>query len=103
MAEGGETRSKTGHRTPGQVKRHTKTYGARPEQRKKRAARNAARAKVVAKKGKAAVKGKDVGHKQPISKGGGNSMGNLKVQSKASNRGHGMTRGRKPNQGRQGR
>ena len=103
MAEDGETRSPTGHRTPGQVKRHTKTYGARPEQRKKRAARNAARAKVVKKSGKAAVKGKDVGHKKPLSKGGGNSAGNLKVQSVSKNRGHGMTRGRKPNQGRQGR
>ena len=103
MAEDGEIRSKTGHRTPGQVKRHTRTYGARPEQRKKRAARNAARAKVVAKKGKAAVKGKDVGHKKPLSKGGGSSMGNLKVQSVAKNRGHGMTSGRKPNRGRQGR
>jgi len=100
MAEDGEIRSKTGHRTPGQVKRHTRTYGARPEQRKKRAARNAARAKVVATKGKAAVKGKDVGHKTPLSKGGGSSMGNLKIQNRASNRGHGMTRGRKPNQGR---
>lgn len=103
MAEDGEIRSPTGHRTPGQVRRHTKTYGARPEQRKKRAKRNAARAKVVAKKGKAAVKGKDVGHKRPMSKGGGNSMANLKVQSVAKNRGHGMTRGRKPNQGRRGR
>ncbi len=103
MAEDGETRSPTGHRTPGQVKRHTKGYGARPEQRKKRAARNAARAKVVKTKGKAAVKGKDVGHKTPLSKGGGNSAKNLKVQSVSKNRGHGMTRGRKPNQGRQGR
>lgn len=103
MAEDGETRSKTGHRTPGQVKRHTRTYGARPEQRKKRAARNAARAKVVAKRGKAAVAGKDVGHKTPISKGGSNSMANLKVQSVSKNRGHGMTSGRKPNRGRQGR
>ena len=102
MAEDGQTRSPTGHRTPGQVKRHTRTYGARPEQRLKRAKRNAARAKVVKKEVKAAVKGKDVGHKTPMSKGGGNSMGNLKIQSRASNRGHGMTRGKKPNLGRRG-
>ncbi len=99
MAEDGETRSKTGHRTPGQVKRHTKTYGARPEQRKKRAQRNAARAAVVKAKGKAAVAGKDVGHKKPLSKGGSNSKGNLKVQTRAQNRGHGMTKGRKANRG----
>ena len=94
MAEDGETRSKTGHRTPSQVKRHTRTYQARPEQRKKRAKRNAARAAVVKSKGKAAVAGKDVGHKRPLSKGGGNAKSNLKVQSRASNRGHGMTRGK---------
>ena len=99
MAEDGETRSKTGHRTPSQVKRHTRTYQARPEQRKKRAKRNAARAAVVKSKGKAAVAGKDVGHKRPLSKGGGNAKSNLKVQSRASNRGHGMTRGKKANRG----
>ena len=103
MDEDGEKRSPTAHRTPGQIKRHTRTYGARPEQRKKRAKRNAARAAVVKSRGASAVKGKDVGHKKPLSKGGSNSKGNLKVQSKAKNRGHGMTRGRKPNQGRQGR
>lgn len=99
MAEGGEKRSKTGHRTPGQVKRHSRTYQAKPEQKKKRAKRNAARAKVVKSKGAKAVQGKDVGHKKPLSKGGTNSKGNLKVQSKKSNRGHGMTKGKKPNKG----
>jgi hypothetical protein len=97
MAEGGEKRSKTGHRTPSQVKRHTRTYGAKPEQKKNRAARNAARAQV--KKTGANVAGKDVGHKKPLSKGGSNAKGNLKVQSRASNRGHGMTKGKKANRG----
>ena len=99
MAEDGEVRSKTGHRTPGQVKRHTRTYQARPEQRKKRAKRNAARAAVVKSKGAAAVAGKDVGHKKPMSKGGSNAKSNLKIQSRKTNRGHGMTRGKKPNRG----
>jgi hypothetical protein len=99
MAEDGEKRSKTAHRTKGQIKRHGRTYQATPEQKKKRAKRNAARAKVKKAKGAAAVKGKDVGHKRPLSKGGGNSAGNLKVQSKKKNRGHGMTRGKKPNKG----
>lgn len=100
MAEGGEIRSKTAHRTPSQIKRHGRTYQASPEQRKKRAERNAARAAVKKKLGAAAVKGKDVGHKKPMSKGGTNAAGNLKVQSVKKNRGHGMTRGKKPNKGR---
>lgn len=37
--------------------------------------------------GKAAVgDGKDVGHKKALSKGGGNSLSNLFVQDRASNR-----------------
>jgi hypothetical protein len=99
MAEDGEKRSKTAHRTPGQIKRHSKTYQARPEQKKKRAARNSARAAVKKSRGAAAVAGKDVGHKRPLSKGGSNAKGNLKVQSKKMNRGHGMTKGRKANRG----
>ena len=99
MAENGEIRSKTAHRTPGQIKRHSRTYQAKPEQKKKRAKRNAARAAVKKSKGASAVAGKDVGHKTPLSKGGSNAAGNLKVQSKKSNRGHGMTKGKKPNKG----
>jgi hypothetical protein len=68
-------------------------YQAKPAQRKNRAKRNAARASVVKKKGKAAVKGKDVGHKRPLSKGGSNSPKNLAIQSRKTNRGHGMSRG----------
>lgn len=99
MAEGGQKRSKTAHRTPGQIKRHGRTYQATSAQKKKRAKRNAARAAVKKKKGAAAIKGKDVGHKKPLSKGGSNAASNLKVQSKKKNRGHGMTKGKKANKG----
>lgn len=99
MAEDGEKRSPITHRTPGQIKRHSRTYQAKPAQKKKRAKRNAARAKIKKTLGASAVAGKDVGHKKPLSKGGTNAAGNLKVQSKKSNRGHGMTRGKKPNKG----
>lgn len=99
MAEGGEKRSKTAHRTPSQIKRHGRTYQATPSQKKKRAKRNAARAQVKEERGAAVVAGKDVGHKRPLSKGGSNSSGNLTVQSKKKNRGHGMTRGKKANKG----
>lgn len=53
---------------------------------KDRAQRNAARAAVKQKVGAAAIKGKDVGHKKAVSKGGKNGLQNLFVQSPASNR-----------------
>lgn len=99
MAEGGEKRSKTAHRTPSQIKRHGRTYQATASQKKKRAKRNAARAAVKKAKGAAAVAGKDVAHKKPLSRGGTNKASNLRVQSKKNNRGHGMTRGSKANKG----
>jgi hypothetical protein len=60
-------------------------YHARPEQKKNRAMRNAARAKMM-KAGK--VKkgdGKDVAHRKAIDKGGSNGDG-LVVQSRSANR-----------------
>ncbi len=90
-------RSPTGHRTLEQSRGASAKYAAQPQQRKNRAKRNAARAAM--KKSGAKVAGKDVGHKRPLSKGGSNAKSNLKVQSRAKNRGHGMTRGSKPNKG----
>jgi len=93
MAEGGEKRNPSTHRTPSQVKRHSRTYQADPDQVKKRVKRNQARAAAM-KAGK--VKkgdGKDVGHKKPLSRGGTNAPSNLAVQSQATNRGHGMSKG----------
>jgi hypothetical protein len=62
-------------------------YHAKPEQKKNRAQRNAARSMLakegVVKKGD----GKDVDHKRPIKSGGGNSRGNLRATSVAFNRG----------------
>lgn len=95
MAEGGEKRSPTMHRTPSQIKRHVRGYQATRKEKKKRAARNKARAMMKragrVKKGD----GKDVGHKKPLSKGGSNSRSNLRVESRSKNRGHGMSPGRK--------
>jgi hypothetical protein len=59
-------------------------YHGTPEQKKRRAARNKARAKVVASRGASAVKGKDVDHKDRNPKN--NSASNLRVQSKSKNR-----------------
>lgn len=60
-------------------------YQATAEQKKNRASRNAARAKVVKAKGKAAVRGKDVDHKNKNPRD--NRASNLKVVSKKKNRG----------------
>ena len=105
MAEGGEKRSKTSHRTPKQIVRQTKGTAALPKNRAKRGENNKARAlkldeltkKHGAAKAKKMMANKDVGHKKPLSKGGTNRMANLELQSKKKNRGHGMTKGKKAN------
>jgi hypothetical protein len=53
---------------------------------KDRAKRNAARSTMEKKVGTAALKGKDVGHKKAVSRGGKNSLSNLFVQSPSANR-----------------
>lgn len=66
-------------------KREYELFHSKPQQKKNRAARNAARAKLM-KEGK--VKkgdGKDVAHKKAFDKGGGNGDG-VYVTSAASNR-----------------
>ena len=87
MAEGGQKRDPKSHRTPGQIKRHYKSYQGTPEQIKKRSQRNKAR-RAMEKAGKVSKgDGKDVDHKKPIRSGGSNSKKNLRVQSKSTNRG----------------
>lgn len=69
--------------TPGRQRAQAK-YNSKPEQKKRRAQRNAARAKMI-KAGKARKgDGKDVAHRDNNPKN--NSMSNLSVQSKAKNR-----------------
>ena len=65
-------------------KQEYKNYHASPEQKKKRASRNAARATMVAKGKVRKGDGKDVDHKNGNAKQ--NSGGNLRVQSKSANR-----------------
>ena len=65
-------------------KQEYKNYHASPEQKKKRASRNAARSEME-KKGKVRKgDGKDVDHKNSNPRD--NSKGNLRVQSKSANR-----------------
>jgi len=57
-------------------------FHGKPEQKKNRAKRNAARRKLGLKKGDA----REVDHKKPLSKGGGNGNGNLRAVSRSTNR-----------------
>jgi len=66
-------------------KREYELYQGKPEQKKNRAARNAARAKMM-KAGKVHKgDGKDVAHVKAFDKGGSNKTG-LRVESKSTNR-----------------
>lgn len=76
-----------GRTTKEDYARHYKNYQGSDVQLAKRSQRNQARAAVEKKVGAAAIKNKDVGHKNPIRSGGSNSPSNLKVQSVSSNRG----------------
>lgn len=61
-------------------------YQGTEEQKKNRAKRNAAR-RSLERDGKVSKgDGKDVDHKRPISKGGGNGKSNLRVKDSRSNR-----------------
>jgi 5-methylcytosine-specific restriction endonuclease McrA len=77
-----------GNRTKEQLKKHYKEYQGTPEQIKKRSqrvmARRAAEKAGLVHKGD----GKDVDHIKPIDKGGSNARSNLRVVSKAKNRGY---------------
>ena len=94
-----EKRSPTAHRTPSQIRKHGRTYQAQPQQVRNRTARDKARGQAI-KDGRVS-KGdkKDVGHIDPLIKGGSTAKSNTRVQSRKTNRGHGMTRGAKPNKG----
>ena len=61
------------------------TYHSKSKQKKRRAGRNKARRLVIKSRGKAAVKGKDIDHKDrnPLNN---NSRSNLRIQSKSKNR-----------------
>ncbi len=61
-------------------------YDGKPSVVKDRAKRNSAR-RMLEEEGKVSKgDGKDVDHKKPLSKGGGNGKSNLRVTSKSSNR-----------------
>lgn len=63
-----------------------RTCHGTPEQIANRSARNKARRKMEKEVGKSALKGKEVDHKVPLSKGGSNARSNLQVMSRTANR-----------------
>ena len=63
------------------------SYHAKPEQKKKRAMRNAARRELQSEGRVHKGDGKDVDHKRPLRSGGSNAESNLRVTSKSKNRG----------------
>lgn len=64
---------------------YDREYQARPEQVRKRVARNAARRMMIKKHGKSALKGKDVDHRNGNATD--NSGSNLRIRSRSENRG----------------
>ena len=66
---------------------YDKAFNARPEEVAKRVKRNQARAKMEAAGKVSKGDGRDVDHKTPLKRGGGNGTSNLSVKSKTENRG----------------
>jgi len=65
---------------------YDKAYNARPDQKKKRAARNKARRDYESKNGDL-PSNVDVDHKRRLAKGGTNSQSNVRPASQTKNRG----------------
>ena len=77
---------------PRNYKNEYESYQGKPEQIKKRAMRNAARSEMEKKGVVSKGDGKDVDHKTPIAKGGGNGSGNLRAVPKSANRSFARTK-----------
>ncbi len=81
---------------PRPYKRENELYKSKPEQIKKRVARNKARRELmeagVVEKGD----GKEVDHIKPLSKGGTNARSNLRVKSAKDNRSYPRRSNHKP-------
>jgi hypothetical protein len=86
MAEGGQRRDPSSHRTPAQIKRMDAGYNHTPEMRKRRSMNNQARRIYKKEHGAASVEGKDVDHIKMLDHGGGNYKKNLRAVSPSFNR-----------------
>jgi hypothetical protein len=77
---------------PRDYKKEYANYQGKPEQIENRTKRNAARRDMERKGLVTKGDGKDVDHKTPIAKGGGNGKGNLRVVPKGQNRSFARTK-----------
>jgi hypothetical protein len=78
--------------SPNYKRNYKQEYAAEDaDRRKQRAMRNAARRAFEEAIGRDIPKGYDVDHKKPLSKGGGNSRGNLGLQKASANRSYRRT------------
>jgi hypothetical protein len=77
---------------PRDYKKEYQNYQGRPEQIANRAKRNAARSEMEKKGVVSKGDGKDIDHKTPIAKGGGNGSGNLRAVPKSANRSFARTK-----------
>jgi len=86
MAEKGEKRDPSSHRTPTQIRRMNREYDSQPHKIKQRVQNKQARATLekegLVRKGD----GKDVDHIKPVRKGGTNARSNLRVLPASKNR-----------------
>lgn len=83
MAEKGETRDPSSHRTPGQIKRMDRNYNHTPEARAKRVENGKARDMLGLKVGDP----RDAHHKKPLRSGGKTTKANVAPVAKSKNRG----------------
>jgi hypothetical protein len=81
----GKNKRKGSNKATGRDYSYDKKYESSPEQIRRRASRNAARRRLIVSRGKAALRGKDVDHRNqnPLD----NRSSNLRVESKKKNRG----------------
>lgn len=81
----GTNKRKGSNKATGRDYSYDKKYQSSPEQIARRVSRNRARREAIRKYGKAALKGKDVDHKNqnPLD----NRKSNLRIESKSKNRG----------------
>ena len=82
----GKNKRPKSNKATGRDYSYDKQYQKTKKQVSNRVKRNAARREMEKSKGKAALRGKDVDHKKPLSKGGGNGKKNLRLTSKSKNR-----------------
>lgn len=86
MAEGGERRDPSSHRTPTQIKRMDRGYNATDEMTKRRGKQNAARREYEEKHGDLPAD-VDVDHIKPLREGGSNKPSNTRALHQSRNRG----------------